>query len=201
MPQGPRPPSNRPRSSTSLSTGAVARACGVTRDSVVRWIRAGHLRAFQTPGGHFRVLRDDLALLLRGQGRLDPGPPPAPRILVVDDDDGVRDLLCDLLRGEGFEVATAASPDEARRAALPDLLITDIVLPGGDGHGLTREMRARPGGAVLPIIAITGAFDDDRLGEVYAAGADVCLAKPFQPGQLLGEIRRLLGRRSPGASA
>ena len=97
MPQGPRPPSNGRRSSTSLSTGAVARACGVTRDSVVRWIRAGHLRAFQTPGGHFRVLRDDLALLLRGQGRLDPGPPPAPRILVVDDDDEIANTVAFLL--------------------------------------------------------------------------------------------------------
>jgi len=199
MPQGPRPPSPRPRSSTSLSTGAVARACGVTRDSVVRWIRAGHLRAFQTPGGHFRVRREDLALLLRG--RPDPGRASAPRILVVEDDEGVRDLVADLLRDEGFEVSTAATSDEARRAAdalPPDLLITDVVLPGGDGPGLTRELRARPGGAVLPIIAMTGAFEDDRLAVVYAAGADVCLAKPFQPGQLLGEIRRLLGRRGPG---
>ena len=203
MPQGPRPPSSRPRPSTSLSTGAVARACGVTSDSVVRWIRAGHLRAFQTPGGHFRVLRADLDLLLRGSGRPEPGPGPAPRILVVEDDDGVRDLLADLLRGEGFEVSTATTTDEARRAAsvvLPDLLITDVVLPGGDGPGLTRDLRARPGGAVLPIIAMTGAFEDDRLAVVYAAGADVCLAKPFQPNQLLGEVRRLLGRRGPGAA-
>jgi excisionase family DNA binding protein len=186
-----------------LRTGDVARACGVTPDGVLHWIRSGKLRAFRTPGGHYRVRPDDLTALMRqtGSGPASPSQAGPSRILVVDDDQAVLSLLAELLRDQGYAVRTAVDTtgalEEIARHA-PDLLLTDIALPGEGGTALTRALRADPGCSAVPVIAITGAFEDERLERIYAAGADLCLSKPFHADHLLGEIRRLLGNRRGG---
>ncbi|MFQ5669688.1 MAG: response regulator [Acidobacteriota bacterium] len=186
-----------------MSTGAVARACGVTRDGVLHWIHAGRLPAFRTPGGHFRVRRDALAAFLRDSGCFYAPPEPAvsARILVVDDEAAIRSLLAELLREAGYQVCLAAGVREGLEAIadrLPDLLITDVALPGEGGAALTRAVRQNGALAAVPVIAVTGAFDSRCLEEIYAAGADLLISKPFQPAHLLGEVRRLLSARYGG---
>lgn len=179
-----------------LSTGDVARLCGVTRDGVGHWIRAGKLPAFRTPGGHFRVRAEDLRHFLRRSAGHETGREGRRQsILVVDDEPAIRALLSDILAAAPYPVVTAASADEALRLALADpplLLITDVALPDGDGTELVRNLRRRPELAGLPIIAVTGVFDSEVTSRVYAAGVDLLLAKPFRPDHLLGEVRRLL---------
>ena len=178
-----------------LSTGDVARVCGVTRDGVGHWIRAGKLPAFRTPGGHFRVRDEDLRDFLRRSGG---GPVTCSggrRILVVDDEPAICIMLQDLLTEAGYQVQVAATMADALEKAdafPPHLVITDVVLPGGDGTALARSLRARPALAGIPIIAVTGVFDSEVTARVYDAGIDLLLAKPFRPDQVVGEVRRLL---------
>jgi len=187
-----------------LSTGDVARVCGVTRDGVAHWIRAGKLPAFRTPGGHFRVRDEDLRAFLRRSGGGPVSASGSPRILVVDDEPTICELLRDLLTAAGYEVemaTTMAAALEMAAAAPPQLVITDVALPGGDGTALARSLRGRPAMVGVPIIAVTGAFDSQVTARVYAAGIDLLLAKPFRPDQVVGEVRRLLASGAVVATA
>jgi excisionase family DNA binding protein len=202
MPKTPKgekgPLARRREEGGPLSTGAVARLCGVTRDGVLHWIHDGKLRAFRTPGGHFRVRREELALFLRHSNRrhqpLSRDRTPA-CILVVEDETSVRELIQDLLQEAGYEVMVAAAARPALEAIshrVPDLVITDLAMPGECGADLTRTLRQDPALAAVPVIAVTGAVEAGRLADIYAAGADILISKPFQPIHLLGEVRRLL---------
>lgn len=124
------------------------------------------------------------------------GHPPKPRILVVDDDPDLRDLLRDYLGKQDMDVRTVADGD-ALRLALErdgcDLLILDVMLPGDDGLALCREIRAR---SRLPILMLTARGDElDRIIGLEM-GADDYLPKPFHPRELLARVRSIL-RRAP----
>ncbi len=118
------------------------------------------------------------------------------RILVVDDDAGLRALLTDYLAREGFEVAGAADGQamdawmETREA---DLVILDLMLPGEDGLTLTRRLRSRTD---IPIIMLSARGDEvDRIVGLEV-GADDYLAKPFNPRELLARIRAVMRRHA-----
>lgn len=124
------------------------------------------------------------------------GPNARPRILVVDDDPDLRDLLRDYLGKQDMDVRTVAD-GEALRVALErdgcDLLILDVMLPGDDGLTLCREIRAR---SRLPILMLTARGDElDRIIGLEM-GADDYLPKPFHPRELLARVRSIL-RRAP----
>ncbi|MCP4638020.1 MAG: response regulator [Methyloversatilis sp.] len=124
------------------------------------------------------------------------GPNARPRILVVDDDPDLRDLLRDYLGKQDMDVRTVADGD-ALRVALErdgcDLLILDVMLPGDDGLTLCREIRAR---SRLPILMLTARGDElDRIIGLEM-GADDYLPKPFHPRELLARVRSIL-RRAP----
>lgn len=123
-----------------------------------------------------------------------------PRLLVVDDDPGLRELLTRYLTEQGFEVA--AVPDgqamEQRLATQPaDLVILDLMLPGEDGLALARRLRAR---GEIPIIMLSARGEElDRIVGLEV-GADDYLAKPFNPRELLARIRAVLRRRAAPAT-
>ena len=123
-----------------------------------------------------------------------------PRILVVDDDPGLCDLLQRYLSEQGFEVAVAANGAEmdnqlARQAA--DLLILDLMLPGEDGLAIARRLRAE---SRIPIIILSARGDDvDRIVGLEV-GADDYLPKPFNPRELLARIRAVLRRQGDSGS-
>lgn len=127
-----------------------------------------------------------------------------PRILVVDDDRRLRDLLDQYLRSQGFHVeAVADGPgmDRALAAGGTDLMVLDLMLPGEDGMAICRRLRAR--GDRLAVIMLTARGDDaDRIAGLDC-GADDYLAKPFNPRELVARIhavlRRGAGARPPGA--
>ena len=178
-----------------LSTGAVARACGVTPDGVLHWIHAGKLPAFRTPGGHFRVRREDLAAFLRASG-CGYGPRTggaAPYILVVDDERSFRVLLGELLRQAGYEVSVAGAAEEAREAIAqrrPDLVITDIMMPSKGGLELIPEIRQES--LEVKIIAMS-ALGYDALPKAIELGADHTFELPFDPRELVAVVGELVG--------
>lgn len=113
------------------------------------------------------------------------------RILVVDDDPDVRFLLRLLFEGVGYEVSEAQHGVAALirvKEALPDLVVTDIVMPVMDGGTLIKCLKSEARTAALPIVAITGDSDARQA----AMAADVVMSKPFHHATLLATIGSLL---------
>jgi len=125
-----------------------------------------------------------------------------PRVLVVEDEAAIAELVAMNLRHAGFEVVLAADGDAALREVareLPDLVLLEWMLPGLTGQQLAQRWRADPRTRALPIIMLTArAAEDDRVCGLDA-GADDYLSKPFSPKELLARIRAVLRRRAPEA--
>ena len=122
-------------------------------------------------------------------------------LLVVDDDDRIRNLLKEYLARHGFRVTGAADAAGARRMldALDfDLMILDVMMPGEDGLSLTRAIRAEAGPkAQTPILMLTArGLADERIAGL-ASGVDDYLPKPFDPQELLLRIEAILRRAAP----
>ncbi|WP_220803307.1 response regulator [Pseudomonas sp. NCCP-436] len=124
---------------------------------------------------------------------------PGKSILLVDDDQDIRELLQTYLSRAGFQVQTVADGASLRRQLereAADLLILDVMLPDEDGFSLCRWVRAHPRFAQVPIIMLTASSDEaDRIIGLEL-GADDYLAKPFSPRELLARIKALLRRVS-----
>ncbi|MGV8934957.1 MAG: response regulator [Gallionellaceae bacterium] len=116
------------------------------------------------------------------------------KILIVDDDPGLRELLLEYLSGQGFEVEAVAdgvAMELYLQQHTASLVILDLMLPGEDGLALARKLRARGN---LPIIMLSARGEDvDRIIGLEV-GADDYLAKPFNPRELLARIRAVLRR-------
>ena len=118
------------------------------------------------------------------------------RVLVVDDDQDARELVTVLLRSRGAEVTAVASADECTSVfdrEVPDVLVSDIAMPGQDGLDLMRRLRQRPAaqGGKVPAIALTAyARDEDRARSI-SAGFDLHLSKPVDLDELVASVARL----------
>lgn len=109
-------------------------------------------------------------------------------VLVIDDDPAIRCLLQDVLEMEGFGVRTAQDGCAGLaqiHAQRPDCVVLDLMMPGLDGHAVLREIRACDGEALLPVVMLTAASDDEQTWQAWAGGVDCFLPKPFDPDLLL----------------
>lgn len=116
------------------------------------------------------------------------------RILVVDDDPAIRQLLTDVLEMDGYEVSIAVDGLAAVRevqAAAPDFVILDVMMPGLDGFGVLSTIRAQPGEPV-PVLMLTAAAESDANARAWAGGVDYYLAKPFTADAVLDLIDGVL---------
>ena len=128
-------------------------------------------------------------------------PPPRHRILVVDDDLRLRDLLKRYLTEQGFAADTVPDGTALDRAFTRnryDLVVLDVMLPSEDGFAICRRVRGSPSAeANIPIIMLTAKGDDiDRIGGLEI-GADDYLSKPFNPRELVARINAVLRRQAP----
>jgi two-component system, OmpR family, response regulator MprA len=125
----------------------------------------------------------------------------APRVLVVEDDDAIAQVLQRSLRMEGYEVRIAgngvAGLEEAH-AFLPDLVVLDLGLPRLDGIDVARQLRERDD---TPILMLTARDAVEARVEGLDSGADDYLVKPFERQELLARLRALLRRRPPRGAA
>jgi len=123
------------------------------------------------------------------------------RVLVVEDDEDIADVLRRSLRQEGHEVRTASDGEDALRQAgefVPDLVVLDLGLPRLDGVEVCRRLRS---GGDVPILILTARSDTGDRVEGLDAGADDYLVKPFERAELLARMRALLRRRPPRGTA
>jgi CheY-like chemotaxis protein len=123
-----------------------------------------------------------------------------PTVLLVEDDQDGRRMYADWLTGAGFRVSQAHNGLQALERAvdsLPDVVVTDLNIPGIDGFELTRRLKQDPRTHDIPVLAVTGyaafAADPDR---ARRAGIEAVLPKPCSPGDLETAIRSLIRERS-----
>ncbi len=121
-----------------------------------------------------------------------------PRILLVDDEPGIRTAVQAYLEDEGFEVSTAVDGEEGWQQAqqmIPDLIISDVMMPRCDGYGLLKKIREdeRLGGTPVIFLTAKGMTIDRTQG--YQAGVDDYIPKPFDPDELIARVRNVVKRQ------
>ncbi len=120
------------------------------------------------------------------------------RILIVEDDADLGGLLCDLLQTEGYRPVRVEDGDQAVRLVAqdpPDAVILDVMLPGMDGFEVCQRLKFRRETNLIPILMLTALDDDKARGRGLRVGADRYLTKPFEPDELLREIRNIVEHR------
>ena len=124
-------------------------------------------------------------------------------VLVIDDNDDVRSIVTSVLRNFGFAVREAVSGESAIEMVLaekPDLIISDVRMPGMDGHHLLSAIRELQSTAAIPFILMTGSGSHEDFRRSMICGADDYLQKPFTPEVLLQHVRDALGQRPARAA-
>ncbi|MDQ6788229.1 MAG: response regulator transcription factor [Acidobacteriota bacterium] len=119
------------------------------------------------------------------------------RLLVVDDEPNLLRAVAAVLRDENFEVTTARNGRDALISVAqsqPDLIVSDVRMPGMDGFELARRLRSAANFALIPIIFLTAKDETEDRVEGFRAGVDVYLTKPFEPDELVAVIRGILQR-------
>ncbi|MDR1394408.1 MAG: response regulator transcription factor [Bifidobacteriaceae bacterium] len=127
-------------------------------------------------------------------------PTPDAKLLVVDDEPNIRDLLATSLKFAGFSVTTAATGGEAVAAALedpPDLIVLDVMLPDMDGFTVTRRLRQRI--EYIPVLFLTARDTTEDKIHGLTVGGDDYVTKPFSLEEVVARIRAILRRTSPSA--
>ncbi len=184
-----------------LTTGTVARYCEVSTNAVKKWIRQGDLAAFQTPGGHFRVTREEFRKFLVRHGMpLDQEffPDRRPKVLIADDESVVRDLVRELVvsaTGGEVDVETAQDGYDALVKVgdfKPDLLIMDLKMPRMDGFEACRTIRSNSQLSHVRILAMSAYAGDGNRERILKAGALHCFDKPLPVDEFQETVRKIL---------
>jgi len=180
------------------STGEAAGICKVSQQTVIRCFDSGKLHGFRVPGSRFRRIpreslikfmkENDIPLDLLDSGRR--------KVLVVDDDPEVVELMVDVLTRDGrFEVQTASSGYDAgvmTQEFRPDLMILDYMLPDVNGNVVCKTIRQNSAFEHMRIIIVSGVINQDEIEQLLQVGADAFLKKPFSIDELVGKMSELL---------
>ena len=185
-----------------MTTGVVAAACQVSIPTVKRWIREGHLAAFQTAGGHYRVTEDEFDRF-RVSRQIPVATAPLdemPRVLIIDDDPVALGAMADAFAWAGrykVEVAEDGYEGLIRIGGFqPDVLVLDLRMPGLNGFQVCRRVKANPATRPTRILAVSGYAQGDTTARAFEAGADAFLEKPLDFKRLRAEVDRLVGLSS-----
>jgi excisionase family DNA binding protein len=175
-----------------LTLGQAARYLGVAQSTIRKWSDSGRVRAFYTPGRHRRYRRADLDAFLE---RSSPGASRGPLVLVVDDDEHVREYVRANLEAEGYRVREAANAEQGLKAleeAKPDLVLLDVMMPQVDGWEMLRRLHERHGAGAIPVVMFSGKVDERAADEAAERGAQGFVGKPFDPQQLIEQAKQVL---------
>jgi excisionase family DNA binding protein len=178
-----------------LTLGQAAKYLGVAQSTIRKWSDVGRLPAFYTPGGHRRYRRGDLDAFLQRSASPHRGDTAGPSILIVDDDDRIREFVRVNLEMEGYTVREAGSAEEglsALEAEPPDLILLDVMMPQVDGWEMLRRVQERHGVGAIPVVMFSGKVDDETLADAESRGAQAFIGKPFNPQQLIESTKQLL---------
>lgn len=182
------------------TTGEIAELCHVTINAVKKWIAAGKINAFRTPGGHFRInscefmaFLDKYKLEIKEEAF-----PERRRILVVDDEPGIVEFIKGALEmmERNFLIETASDGYEALIKVgdfKPELLVLDIKMPKIDGLEVCRRLKSDEATKHIKILVVTAYGQTEVASAILKCGADVCLSKPLNLKALQTHAASLLG--------
>jgi excisionase family DNA binding protein len=177
-----------------LTLGQAAKYLGVAQSTIRKWTDNGLLPAIKTPGKHRRYRLADLeAFLERSQSGATSTR--GPRVLIVDDDAGLRSFVRASLELDGYSVREAGSAEEGLAALeeeAPDLILLDVMMPQVDGWEMLRRMQERHGVGSIPVLMFSGKVDEQAAGDAASRGARGFIGKPFDPEQLIEHAKAML---------
>lgn len=119
------------------------------------------------------------------------------KILVVEDERDIRDLMAFTLQFAGHEVLTAKNGEDGLHLALkelPELILSDVRMPKMTGYEMCRQIKAEPATAHIPVVFLSAKGQDQEVQDGLDAGAAEYLLKPFAPDQLIARVIEILGR-------
>jgi len=181
----------------NLTTGDIAKLCGVNFRTVIRWIQRGHLKAFQLPGrGDNRVQVADFIEFLNENNMPIPEEfePEGKKILIIEGDEKTGLGLEKALRGAGYDTQLATdgfSAGALMQTYAPSVMTVDVGMKGIDGAQAIRLMRENPQLGSTKVIAVTAANTSKKKREdLVAAGADEVVDKPIKAAVLVRKIGR-----------
>ena len=180
-----------------LTLGQAARFLGVAQSTIRKWSDQGRVPAFYTPGGHRRYRRGDLESFLERSAGPSSKPKSGPLILLVDDDDKVRELVRVNLEFEGYVVREAGNADDGLSAieeAKPDLILLDVMMPHIDGWEMLRRVQEQYGAGVIPVVMFSGKLDEQAQAQALAVnrGAQGFVGKPFDLQHLIAQTKKIV---------
>ncbi|HUT29703.1 MAG TPA: response regulator [Sedimentisphaerales bacterium] len=181
-----------------LTTGEAAEICKVSQQTIIRCFDAGRLEGFRIPGSKFRrIPRQSLIKFMRENNipleNLETG---KKRILVVDDDAEIIELITDVLLRDGrFDIKTASSGYDAgilTEQFRPDLILLDYMLPDVNGNIVCQTIRRNPEFGSVKIIIVSGVIKQDEISQLLKSGAEDFIRKPFNIDEFTDKIAAVL---------
>ncbi|THB81718.1 MAG: response regulator [Desulfobacteraceae bacterium] len=166
----------------------AAKKFGVNRRTMSRWVSDGKVQSIVTPGGHYRVKRSEIELLLKQNGfkkkPVSNAGHDAIKILIVDDDESVRKTLQAQLGRNGFQVITSSNGFDAglkAKGIKPDLIILDLVMEGMDGFEVCQVIKKDRSMEKTKIVILSGFDTPENRTRALKVGADCFISKaePF----------------------
>lgn len=181
---------------TFITTSEAARLCGVARTTISKWIDEGVLNAFVTPGGHRKVIEQDLMDFLGKNGIRPTSKSEKKRILIVDDNlDDIRLLEAAFLpASDRYEIYAANSGFQAIYKIgeiKPHIVILDIVMPDMNGFKVCERIKNNPETKDIKVILVTAYPEKMKEKEAYQAAADAFLRKPIDLKKIVKTILEL----------
>ena len=186
------------REQKAYTTFEAAKICHVTHHSIKNWIKQGLIKASRTPGGHYRILEDDLAafreeydMFPRDKGTV------KKRVMIVDDDPDALSMMEKILTDEGVDLIKVSNATEVGLKAaqlVPDVILLDFLMPDINGFDICRALRENEVTSTIPIMAVTCLTKEQDIEKIFECGADEYLAKPFKVDDLLEKVRELIGK-------
>lgn len=188
----------------------VANICGVVNQTAINWIKSGHLKAFSTPGGQYRIYRDDLIQFMENRGMRIPSAlctssPSDTRtadcVLIVDDDPGLNAVLAKYLEKifpditfyqafDGFEAGASMMEHH------PFCVLLDLDLPGVNGFDLCTRLKNAQEFNKPYVIIISALEDDDIEDKIKSIGADLFFKKPLHLKEIADSMKTLFVKMS-----
>ena len=178
----------------------VANMCGVVNQTAINWIRNGHLKAFNTPGGQYRVYKDDLITFIRNRGMRvpenlqdDDSSANWKSLIIIDDDVGLNNAIASYVHKNMPDLTILQSFDGFDAGAQlvekkPGFVLLDLALPGVNGQEICKRIKTDPAFGKPFVMVITALTEDSLEQELYDLGADKFFRKPLVLSDLIDAI-------------
>jgi DNA-binding response OmpR family regulator len=165
-----------------------------------KFVKSGALKASRTPGGHYRILKEDLQtfMLEREMYPIANNQSFSRKILIVDDDIHTQKLLTEALSNHKYETEVASDGFSAGikiKEFKPSLIILDLIMPGMNGFEVCRQIKEKSSTSHIKILAITGYDTKENRDRIMEAGADDYLSKPLEISKLIQHLEVLLKQK------